>query len=79
VPVDRHTSGVSVGGSDEKRAEQREWRRGRRRLPWTKKGDLFVLKRDGRGGGDPYGDCRDVLLIAIDIHKRLGWCASSPK
>ncbi len=85
MPVNGHTSGVSVLGSDKKRAEQREPRR-RMRDGLCMRNE-FRFARDGKGQqrGGCCGQCREILLIKTRFRERLnrrssplmGCCATS--
>jgi hypothetical protein len=77
MPVNGHTSGVSVLGSDKKRAEQWEPRRRMRDWLCMKNNSRFAAPGKSQQRGGRCGKRREILLIKTRFRERLNrW--SSP-
>jgi hypothetical protein len=85
MPVNGHTSGVSVPGSDKKCAEQWEPRRRMRDWLCMKNYSRFAAAGKGQQRGGRCGQRREILLIKTRFRERLnrrasplvGCCATS--
>jgi hypothetical protein len=71
MPVNGHTSGVSVLGSDKKCAEQRKPRRRMRDWLCMKNNSRFAAAGKGQQRGGRCGKRRETLLIKTRFRERL--------
>jgi len=71
MPVNGHTSGVSVLGSDKKCAEQREPRRRMRDWLCMKNNSRFAAAGKGQQRGGRCGKRCEILLIKTRFRERL--------
>ena len=77
MPVNGHTSGVSVLGSDEKRAEQREPRRRMRGWLCMKNNSRFAAARKSQQRDGHCGKRREIVLIKSRFREWLNrWSGS---
>jgi hypothetical protein len=77
MPVNGHTSGVSVPGSDEKRAEQWEPRRRMRDRLCRRDNFRFAADRKGQQRSRSYGKRGEIWLIKTRFRERLNRWSSS--